>query len=146
MLYSLFIFNRFGTCIFNHDFHSREVPAPKGEFKLVAGLVFSLNNTAVRQLSSPHDTLKAFRTNKYALHYYETKTGYRFAMTTDPSVPTSEVHFEHIHTTFVDYVVKDPTYTHAKNSVVTSEVFARRVREQLEKSSFYATTISGHGL
>eukprot|EP00756_Hemistasia_phaeocysticola_P045938 Hpha_TRINITY_DN19698_c0_g1::TRINITY_DN19698_c0_g1_i1::g.186286::m.186286/K20300/TRAPPC1, BET5; trafficking protein particle complex subunit 1 len=143
MLYSLFIFNRFGDCIFHAEYHPRHSPAPRGEYKLVAGLVYSLCGF-VQQLSRKErgedEVLKCFRTTGYGLHYSATLTGYRFVVLTDPCVATSEVEQAMrsiLNPVFVDYVVKDPTYVHARGSVVTSQLFREQLEKRLEGVNFF---------
>ncbi|KAG5456575.1 MAG: Sybindin-like family-domain-containing protein, partial [Olpidium bornovanus] len=103
------------------------------EAKLVYGVVFSLRNlvnklsgkplgnpvaggAALRRLTIPaykssSDSFLAYRTSAYKLHYFETPTGLRFVLNTDPTVETEPMRevlrqiYTHI---YVEYVVKNP--------------------------------------
>ena len=68
------------------------------------------------------ETFNSYKTNKYKLHYYETSSGIRFALTTDNSVGDLKEHLKHIHSQiFVEFVIKNPFYK--QNSVVRCSKF-----------------------
>ena len=57
--------------------------------KLVYGVVFSLRNLVNKLSPKPSsDAFKAYRTPDYKLHYFETASGLKFVMNTDPMVDT----------------------------------------------------------
>ncbi|CAG8535707.1 9739_t:CDS:2 [Funneliformis mosseae] len=78
------------------------------EAKLVYGVVFSLRNF-VKKLSGSQDGFLAYKTSNYKLHYYETPTGLKFVMNTDPGIDSLRQILRQIYTSFyVEYVVKNP--------------------------------------
>ena len=54
------------------------------------------------------DGFVTYRTNQYKLHYYETPTGLKFVINTDPLVDSLRVVLRQIYTNFyVEFVVKN---------------------------------------
>ncbi|CAG8801119.1 2251_t:CDS:2, partial [Racocetra fulgida] len=78
------------------------------ESKLVYGVVRTLRNL-VNKLSGTQDGFISYRTSNYKLHYYETQTGLKFVINTDPSTESLRPILRQIYTNFyVEYVVKNP--------------------------------------
>jgi hypothetical protein len=80
------------------------------EAKLVYGVILSLRNF-VRKLSSngqQQDGFISYRTSTYRLHYYETPTGLKFVMNTDPNTEGMRSVLKQIYVQlYVDFVVKN---------------------------------------
>lgn len=80
------------------------------EAKLVYGVILSLRNF-VRKLSSngqQQDGFISYRTSTYRLHYYETPTGLKFVMNTDPTTEGMRSVLKQIYVQlYVDFVVKN---------------------------------------
>ncbi|KAL7419686.1 Trafficking protein particle complex subunit BET5 [Cryptotrichosporon argae] len=87
--------------------------APKGlpfdeEAKLVYGVILSLRNM-VKKLSGKDEAFTAFRTAQYKLHLYETLTGFKFVLLSDPGTDSLRFVLRQIHVgPFVEYVVRNP--------------------------------------
>ncbi|CAG8440823.1 2162_t:CDS:2 [Ambispora leptoticha] len=99
------------------------------EAKLVYGVVFSLRNF-VRKLSGSQDGFLSYRTSHYKLHYYETPTGLKFVINTDPAVDKLRPVLRQIYTNFyVEYVVKNPLSPaeHPSGEGVNNEYFRAAV-------------------
>ncbi|KAF9575433.1 TRAPP subunit bet5 [Mortierella alpina] len=78
------------------------------EGKLVYGVVYSLRNL-VKKLGQSHDGFIAYKTSHYKLHYYETLTGLKFVLNSDPGVESLQQALRQIYTQFyVEHVVKNP--------------------------------------
>ncbi|KAF9227390.1 snare-like protein [Gyrodon lividus] len=88
------------------------------EAKLVYGVILSLRNM-IKKLSgrsSPHrhspsreEQFTSYRTSAYKLHLYETISGYKFVMLSDPSTDGLRFILRQIYNgPFVDYVVRNP--------------------------------------
>ncbi|KAL1923277.1 uncharacterized protein VTP21DRAFT_8257 [Calcarisporiella thermophila] len=78
--------------------------------KLVYGVVFSLRNL-VKKLSPDqgNDGFISYRTSKYRLHYYETPSGLKFVMMTDPSTLSMRgVLRQFYQGPYVEFVTKNP--------------------------------------
>ncbi|KAI9347127.1 Sybindin-like family-domain-containing protein, partial [Pilaira anomala] len=77
------------------------------EAKLVYGVVLSLRNF-VRKLSGNQDGFISYKTSTYRLHYYETPTGLKFVMNSDPNTESLRMVLKQIHVQlYVEFVVKN---------------------------------------
>jgi trafficking protein particle complex subunit 1 len=90
MIYCFYLFNRDGVCLYYEDWN--RVRKPKSipeEHKLIFGLLFSLKAT-VLAMSPKQATegLHCYTTATYKLNYFETMTGLKFVLITDPTVPS----------------------------------------------------------
>ncbi|ORX36498.1 Sybindin-like protein [Kockovaella imperatae] len=78
------------------------------EAKLVYGVVLSLRNM-VKKLSGRDEPLTSYSTPHYKLHLYETLTGYRFVLLSDPSSDSLRFVLRQLYTgAFLEYVVRNP--------------------------------------
>nr|XP_031863064.1 uncharacterized protein CI109_001542 [Kwoniella shandongensis]KAA5530136.1 hypothetical protein CI109_001542 [Kwoniella shandongensis] len=86
---------------------------PKGlpfdeEAKLVYGVILSLRNM-VKKLSGREEAFTSYSTSQYKLHLYETITGYKFVLLSDPSSDSLRFVLRQLYVgPFVDYVVRNP--------------------------------------
>ncbi|KAI8818120.1 Sybindin-like protein [Fimicolochytrium jonesii] len=82
------------------------------EAKLVYGVVFSLKNL-VNRLSAKagSEGFLSYRTSTYKLHYFETPTGLKFVLNTDPTLDSAAMK-ETLRTIYaqiyVEYVTRNP--------------------------------------
>ncbi|KAI9010375.1 Sybindin-like family-domain-containing protein [Phycomyces nitens] len=77
------------------------------EAKLVYGVVLSLRNF-VRKLSTSQDGFISYKTSTYRLHYYETPTGLKFVMNSDPNTESLRAVLKQIYVQlYVEFVVKN---------------------------------------
>ncbi|XP_069739144.1 LOW QUALITY PROTEIN: trafficking protein particle complex subunit 1 [Phaenicophaeus curvirostris] len=111
-VHNLYIFDRGGTCLHYSEWHRRRgagIPREE-EFKLMFGMLFSLRSFVSKMSPTDmRDGFVSFLTSKYRLHYYETPTGLRLALNTDPGVPSAREALQHIYShLFVELVVKNP--------------------------------------
>ncbi|KAG4301172.1 hypothetical protein PCANB_002421 [Pneumocystis canis] len=124
-IYKLFIFNRSCKCIYrkvwNHQrlidsenadasllHHRRDILSPEDDAKLVFGVLHSLRRIS-RKLAGPDKSFISYRTAEYKLHHYETASGLRFVLLTDPQC-NNLLHVLHqiFVSLYVEYVVKNP--------------------------------------
>ncbi|KAI0058096.1 TRAPP complex subunit bet5 [Artomyces pyxidatus] len=78
------------------------------ESKLVYGVILSLRNM-IKRLSGRDEQFVNYRTSAYKLHLYETVSGYRFVMLSDPNAESLRFVLRSIHTgPFLEYVVRNP--------------------------------------
>lgn len=137
-LYSFFIYNKFGDCIYHTEWNRTAPSLGEGETSLVAGLVYTLQHFS-GQLSSAGSGsggFKSMTTPFYRLHYYETMTKYRIVLTTDTAFDVNFGQqllrniFEQV---FVEWVVKDPGYKHEEGCLVTTPFLAQKLKEFLTR-------------
>jgi trafficking protein particle complex subunit 1 len=90
MIYCFYLFNRDGVCLYYEDWN--RVRKPKSlpeEQKLIFGLLFSLKATVLAMSPrQPTEGLHSYCTATYKLNYFETMTGLKFVLITDPTVPS----------------------------------------------------------
>ena len=90
-----------------------------------------------------NDNFISYRTSKYKLHYYETPTGLKFVMITDPRTDNKRIVLHQIYVSlYVEFVVKNPlrdvegpigveTFHIALDQFVRTLVYASFVPERL---------------
>jgi hypothetical protein len=95
IIQEFFIFNRSGICILHIDLQEEQInlsnkaisvsKEKEDRYKLIFGLLFSMKSF-VKNLSvkKNEDTLKAYSTSTYKLHYLELLNGLRFVLLTKP--------------------------------------------------------------
>ncbi|KAG6329997.1 hypothetical protein ID866_9093 [Astraeus odoratus] len=78
------------------------------EAKLVYGVILSLRNM-IKKLSRRDEQFTTYRTSAYKLHLFETLSGYKFVMLSDPSTEGLRFILRQIYNgPFIDYVVRNP--------------------------------------
>lgn len=78
------------------------------EAKLVYGVTLTLRNM-IKKLSKREELFMGYRTSTYRLHLYETLSGYKFIMLSDPSTENLRFVLRQIYSgPFVDFVVRNP--------------------------------------
>lgn len=78
------------------------------ETKLVYGVVISLRNM-IKKLSGRDEQFTSYRTSAYRLHLFETPSGYKFVMLTDPKSDTMRHVLKQIYLVgFLEFVVRNP--------------------------------------
>lgn len=78
------------------------------EAKLVYGVIFSLRNM-VHKLSGRDEAFVNYKTSAYKLHLFETLTGYKFVLFTDPGADSMRYMLRQIYMgPFLEYVVRNP--------------------------------------
>ena len=91
--------------------------------KLLFGALFSLRNIASKLTSNVNiidntsqqldfqkqNFLKSFATENYRAHYFETLSGLKFVLLTDPTIEDMQRHLHEIYSNFyVEFVAKNP--------------------------------------
>jgi len=112
------------------------------------GLLFSMKSF-VRTISprrrsdtsNPTEALESepffsFQTKQYKLHYYETLTGLRIALTTDVTVGRINDTLRYIYRLFVDFVLKNPLYKPGY-AAIQPTFFSQKIHSFLENLPFF---------
>ncbi|KAF8893797.1 Sybindin-like protein [Infundibulicybe gibba] len=112
-----------GIVIAVNDAHTTPPPQPSGpvqsstglafdeEAKLVYGVILSLRNM-IKKISGRDEQFVNYRTSAYKLHVYETPSGYKFVMISDPTVDSLRLVLRQIYMgPFLEYVVRNPLVT-----------------------------------
>ncbi|KAL6305055.1 TRAPP complex subunit bet5 [Sparassis latifolia] len=78
------------------------------EAKLVYGVVLSLRNM-IKKISGRDEQFVNYRTSTYKLHLYETLSGYKFVILSDPEADSLRFVLRQIYAgPFLEYVVRNP--------------------------------------
>ncbi|XP_050534487.1 trafficking protein particle complex subunit 1 isoform X2 [Daktulosphaira vitifoliae] len=103
------------------------------EAKLMYGMLFSIKSFVSK--ISPHDPkqgLLCYKTNKYALHYYESLTGIKFILNTDISVKNVRDLLQQLYKDiFVEYVVKNTECE--MGQPIVSELFQNKLDQFIKQ-------------
>ncbi|QRV94343.1 transport protein particle subunit bet5 [Ceratobasidium sp. AG-Ba] len=79
------------------------------EAKLVYGVLLSLRHMVQKLSGRPDEAFSSYTTSTYKLHYFETMSGYKFIMLTDPSADAMRFILRQIYTgPFIEHVVRNP--------------------------------------
>lgn len=138
-IYNLYIYDRNGTCLYYKDWHRKKSAnmAKDEEFKLMYGMLFSLKSFVTRiSPSDPRDSFVNYKTNRYKLHLYETKTGIKILLNTDVSVVNDVNDYLHnIYKLYVDLVIKNPVSEIGEP--VESELFAEKLNSYIQSLTIF---------
>ena len=122
-IYNFFLFARNGECL-NYIEWNRAKPceSPAHEQKLLFGLIFSLKRFC--EMNSPSSSkaspdFHSFTTSSYRLHFYETPTGLKFILISEPSIPHLRDQLLQLHKFYVQFCAKNPLYQ--RGAPITSE-------------------------
>jgi len=108
------------------------------EAKLVYGVVLSLRNM-VKKLSGRDEAFTAYQTPYYKLHLYETLTGYKFVLLSDPSADSLRFVLRQLYTgPFVEYVVRNPLVEmDSRTEGVDNDLFRSAVDRHMRSLSMF---------
>jgi len=122
---------------------THQVPANAGlpfdeEAKLVYGVVLSLRNM-VKRLSGRDEGFVNYRTSTYKLHLYETLSGYKFIMLSDPNADSLRFVMRQIYAgPFLEYVVRNPlTQMDSKEHGIDNEYFRTSIDRMIRGLSVF---------
>ncbi|KAF6761206.1 Sybindin-like protein [Ephemerocybe angulata] len=136
---SLYIFDRHCICVYYQDWHRTRRPKPASEAGLLpcrtvvaisnelpppppstagagvggltsTGLAFDEEaKNMVKKISGRDEQFTSYRTSAYRLHLFETLSGYKFVMLTDPKTENMRVQLRRIYEgPFLEFVVRNP--------------------------------------
>ncbi|PCH43661.1 snare-like protein [Wolfiporia cocos MD-104 SS10] len=104
------------------------------EAKLVYGVVLSLRNL-IKKLSGRDEQFVHYRTSTYKLHLYETLSGYKFVMLSDPNVDSLRFVLRQIYSgPFLEYVVRNPLITMDSREQGIDNEYFRTSTDRMVKS------------
>ncbi|KZT41460.1 TRAPP complex subunit bet5 [Sistotremastrum suecicum HHB10207 ss-3] len=94
------------------------------EAKLVYGVILSLRNL-IKKLSGRDEQFVNYRTSTYKLHLFETVSGFKFVMLSDPNTDSLRFILRQIYAgPFLEYVVKNPLVSmDSKERGIDNELF-----------------------
>lgn len=143
MIYNFYTFGRGRKLLCREEWNrTRPCRDVAEESKYVSGLLITLKSFA-QQLGPPKtQAFLAYSTPQYKLHSFETISGYRFVITTDPSVPDQQDCLRQIYEMFVEHVIKNPLYQ-LGDELDNCTVFRSKLHSFLMTQPFFASSIPG---
>lgn len=137
MLYSLSVFSRKGVCVFYWEWNKPPSDAQKvaEDQHLLHGMLFSMK-LFVAQMAPPSAAaapeptqFRCYRTDTYALHYFESATGVKFVAVTDPAAPDLADDLATLfRTVYVEYVAKNPYLLADDTKPIACDLFVAHVQ------------------
>ncbi|KAF4691452.1 hypothetical protein FOZ60_015450 [Perkinsus olseni] len=146
MIYTFYIFAPSGKVVYYEAYHrSRPVQNLQHEQRLLWGLIATMKSFG--QAMSPlkagagPEGFNTFSTPEYKVHHCESRTGYMFVLTTDPTVDDMQDVMAAIYSDFfVELAVKNPLYEPgAPIDSKSCPNFAPRLRQFLQSKHQYSS-------
>ncbi|CAO1420477.1 unnamed protein product [Diamesa serratosioi] len=138
-IYNLYIFDRHGTLLYYAEWNriKQSGITKDEEAKLMYGSLFSIKSFVSK--ISPIDTREGFlfyKTNKYALHFFETPSGLKFVLNVDVlSTGVKELLQQLYAKIYVEYAVRNPLWI--QGTPITSDLFKIKLDEFIRSASCY---------
>jgi len=109
------------------------------EAKLVYGVVISLRNM-IKKISGRDEQFVNYRTSGYKLHLFETLSGYKFIMLSDPKTDSLRFVLRQIYVgPFLEYVVRNPLLRmDSRQQGIDNEYFRSSVDKLIRALSVFA--------
>jgi len=109
------------------------------EAKLVYGVVLSLRNM-IKKLSGKDEQFVSYKTSAYKLHLYETISGYKFVILSDPEADSLRTALHSIYAgPFLDYVVRNPLVSmDSKERGIDNEYFRAATDRAVKSIPFFS--------
>eukprot|EP01137_Pigoraptor_chileana_P001124 Opistho-2@38288 len=128
-IYNFYLFDRKGTCLHYAEWtRNRHASMSQDEeFKLMYGMLYSVKSFVTRISPKPvKDGLYYYKTSAYKLNFYETASGLKFVLNTDPNVGDIRDVLQQIHSQiYVETLVKNPVYK--LGDPIDSELFKSKL-------------------
>ena len=144
LLYTLFVFNKSGGCLYHFDYLRGKGRVHDGdEEKLVFGMLFSMRRFVQRtspSLEEGDGSFHHYTCSQYRLHFYRCPTGAVFVAFSDPKdgkVDSLSDELVKIYGIFVDTCVRNPLYE--LNAEITCTLFEERLLEFLRAQKLIST-------
>jgi len=109
------------------------------EAKLVYGVVISLRNM-IKKISGRDEQFVNYRTSGYKLHLFETLSGYKFVILSDPKTDSLRFVLRQIYAgPFLEYVVRNPLLKmDSRQQGIDNEYFKSSVDKLIRALSVFA--------
>jgi len=125
VVFSLFIINKAGGLIFNREFHGGLTQLSSNDLLILAGTfhgVHAITRSLVPPALAPANPggqsfpvrpsgLEVLESAHFRLNCFQTVTGTKFLLITEPAQPNVEVIMRKVYELYADFVMKNPFYT-----------------------------------
>mmetsp|Transcript_23726 Transcript_23726/g.66524 ORF Transcript_23726/g.66524 Transcript_23726/m.66524 type:complete len:139 (+) Transcript_23726:154-570(+) len=132
LVFNLYVFNKKGECLYYEQWNRENVPSNLvEEQKLMYGLLFSLKSFASKTSPVENDRLLYLRTSAYKMHFFESLSGVKFILLTDPGAGNLGSSLEEIFRIYVEYCSKNPLYE--IGTPINCDLFAKNLQTVITK-------------
>ncbi|KAF8322245.1 snare-like protein [Clavulina sp. PMI_390] len=109
------------------------------EAKLVFGVVLSLR-TMIKKLSGRDENFTSYKTSAYRLHLFETLSGYKFILLSDPNIDSLRFLLRQLYSgPFVEYVARNPLVDmDSRERGIDNEHFRNATDRLIRTSSYFS--------
>mmetsp|Transcript_29077 Transcript_29077/g.32293 ORF Transcript_29077/g.32293 Transcript_29077/m.32293 type:complete len:140 (+) Transcript_29077:16-435(+) len=137
-IFNFYIYTKTGRCIFYKEWNfGNTAPDSRKEIQqLMWGLAKALNSFVKKTSPTYCEGFTSYVTSTYKLHFFESATGVKFIINTDPKVSSMQSQLHRIYRDFfVEYVVKNPLYK--LNEPVDCVLFEDAIEEFVTSLPFF---------
>ncbi|KAI5809776.1 Sybindin-like protein [Peziza echinospora] len=113
MILSLLILNKAGGLIYQRDFTNTLTKLSSNDYLVLAGTFHGVHAITARLSplgSSNSSGLEVMESDTFRMQCFQTLTGIKFLIFTDPQQPNTDVILKRIYELYADYVMKNPFY------------------------------------
>jgi trafficking protein particle complex subunit 4 len=126
VVFSLLIINKAGGLIFSREFHTGLAQLNSNDLLILAGTFHGVHAitrslvpaplhpptpTSAQSFPARATGLEVLESSHFRLYCYQTQTGTKFLLITEPGQPNVEIIMRRVYELYADYVMKNPFYT-----------------------------------
>ncbi|KAI0244499.1 hypothetical protein L0F63_000856 [Massospora cicadina] len=112
MFFSLYIINKAGGLVYHKDFSTSLANLSSNEYLVLAGTFHGVHAITSKISPVPGESgLEVLETSKFKLRCFQTLTGTKFLLVSDPFQTRVDVALQKIYELYSDYVMKNPFHT-----------------------------------
>mmetsp|Transcript_3581 Transcript_3581/g.4640 ORF Transcript_3581/g.4640 Transcript_3581/m.4640 type:complete len:143 (-) Transcript_3581:130-558(-) len=133
LVFNIFIYSRKGDCLYYEQWNRENSPSPSlaEEQKLLFGVLHSLKSFVSKISPASDDSLKYYKTSTYKLHYFETPSGLKIVLMTDPQAGDLSQYLKEIYHFYVKFCTKNPLYK--MGDPIKCDLFSSNLQSLVQK-------------
>ena len=112
MIYAVHIINKAGGLAYNKDFNDGLQRLSSNDYLIFAGTFHGIHAITSKISPVPSSSgIEMLETEAFRIHCYQTLTGLKFLLITDPTHQQADVHMRKLYEIYADYATKNPFFT-----------------------------------
>ncbi|KAG0225271.1 hypothetical protein BGW41_004750 [Actinomortierella wolfii] len=109
MIFSIYIINKAGGLVYNKDYSEGLNKLTSNEYLVLAGTFHGVHAITAKISPVPGSSgIEMMETETFRIHCFQTLTGTKFLLVTDPQQPSVDQIMRRIYECYADYCVKNP--------------------------------------